>query len=209
MRILTGPFTRGRNSLTRKSAFLLGAICTVMACDRGPGSRANENQTTSTAITAGDSANGTKPVQIDSAHGAPAALVASSVGAADTTSDIVGLRCTPAVFSQKDTITLRMESPHGDYLMVSQPDSTAFFLSYPDSTEPRNFFLVQADSFALMSLVRFRADVKSRPRVYGRDTLETVFSKPGKYLLTIGRKLESEHATDIHRCTIRLVASKP
>src|SRR5436853_7384114 len=135
---------RRRNSLTRKSAFLLGAICTVMACDRGPASHATESQTTSTATTASESANGRSPVPIDSAHGAPAALVTSSVGAADTTSDIVGLRCTPAVFSQKDTITLRMESPHGEYLMVSQPDSTTFFLSYPDSTEPRNFFLVQA-----------------------------------------------------------------
>src|SRR3954469_73803 len=209
MRILTLPCTRRRNSLTRKSAFLLGAVCTLMACESGPASRTDENQRTSPATKPGESANARNPAPIDSAHGAPAALVASSVGAADTTSDIVGLRCTPAVFTQNDTITLRMESPHGDYLMVSQPDSTVFFLSYPDSTEPRNFFLVQADSFALMPLVRFRADVKSRPRVYGRDTLETVFSKPGKYTLTIGHKLESEHASELHRCTIRLVAQKP
>lgn len=209
MRILTIPFKPGRNSLTLKSAFLLGAIFTVMACDRGPASQANESRTTSTATSASESANARNSVLIDSAHGAPAALVASSVGIADNNSNITGLRCTPAVFSQKDTITLRMESPHGEYLMVSQPDSTVFFLSYPDSTEPRNFFLVQADSFALMPLVRFRADVKSRPRVYGRDTLETVFSKPGKYVLTIGHKLESEHASEVYRCTIRLVANKP
>src|SRR4051812_8551991 len=101
-----------------------------MACEHGPASHADENQSTSTATKPGESANARNSAPIDSAHGAPAALVASSVGAADTTSNIVGLRCTPAVFTKKDTIILRMESPHGEYLMVSQPDSTVFFLSY-------------------------------------------------------------------------------
>jgi len=106
----------------------------------------------------------------------------------------------------KDTITLRMETPHGEYLTVTQPDSTEFYLSYPNPTESRNFFLVPADSFAQMPTIRFRADIRSRPRIYGRDTLEPVFSKPGKYVLTIGHKLESEASSEIHRCTIRLVS---
>lgn len=193
--------------MRRKSAFLL-AILSLMACDSGSASHANESQVTSKTTVVPESANAKNSISIDSAHGAPAALVASGVGATDTTGNFVGLRCTPAIFSPKDTITLRMGSPHGEYLMVSQPDSTVFFLSYPDSTEPRNFFLVQADSFASMPLLRFKADVKSRPRVYGRDTLETVFSKPGKYTLTIGHKLESEHASEIHTCTLRL-SNKP
>jgi hypothetical protein len=106
----------------------------------------------------------------------------------------------------KDTITLRMRTPHGEYLKVMQPDSTIFYLSYPDPTESRNFFLVPADSFAEMPIIRFKADVRSRPRIYGRDTLEPVFSKPGKYVVTVGHKMESEAASEIHRCTIRLVS---
>jgi hypothetical protein len=101
-----------------------------------------------------------------------------------------------------------MATPHGEYLAVMQPDSTHFYLSYPHPTESRNFFLVPSDSFAEMPTIRFRADVRSRPQIYGRDTLEPVFAKPGKYVLTIGHKLESEQSSQIHRCAIQLVPTK-
>jgi hypothetical protein len=194
--------------LKRKIAITVGAGWILAAC--GTGGRETENHASSSSAGAVNSVNAANRVSVDSAHGAPAALVplssedAAQVAAAS--SDTIGLRCMPSVFSRSDTITLRMENPHGEYLMVSQPDSTPFFLSYPDSTEPRNFFLVAADSFAQMPVIRFRAGVRSRPRIYGRDTLESVFTKPGKYVLTIGHKLETEHASGIHRCTIRLVS---
>jgi len=130
-----------------------------------------------------------------------AALVPSTE-AEDTS--LVGFYYSPSVVTVKDTITLRMEIPHGEYLAIMGPDSAMFFLSYPNPTEPRSWFLAQADSFAQMQTIRFRADVRSRPRVYGRDTLEAVFAKPGNYVLTVGHKLESEHASEIQTCTVRL-----
>ena len=194
--------------MKQKIAITLGAAWILAACEHT--ARENESHASSSSASAVTSGNAANRVSIDSAHGAPAALVPMpSEGAAQVaaaSSDTIGLRCMPSVFSRSDTITLRMESPHGEYLMVSQPDSTPFFLSYPDSTEPRNFFLVAADSFAKMPAIRFRADVRSRPRVYGRDTLESVFTKPGKYVLTIGHKLETENASEIHRCTMRFVS---
>lgn len=200
--------TRSPSKLLQKPIFTIGVALLLMSCERTAKPRENGSEASSTPTAGVRAPTPTSSSLIDSAHGAPAALVASPSGAADSAMDIEGLQCSPPVFSLKDTITLRMEYPHGEYLMVSQPDSTPFFLVYPDTTEPRNFFLVPADRFVTMPAIRFRADVKSLPRVYGRDTLETVFAKPGKYVVTIGHRLETEAASDVYKCTIRLVTNK-
>jgi hypothetical protein len=153
-----------------------------------------------------ESANAASEPFVDSSLLAPSALITSPSQAGDTLADTVDFACTPALATLKDTITLRMRTPHGEYLEVMQPDSTHFYLSYPSPTESRNFILVPSDSFAEMPIIRFKADVRSRPRIYGRDTLERIFNKPGKYVVTIGHKMESEAASEIHRCTIRLVS---
>ena len=101
-----------------------------------------------------------------------------------------------------------MEHPHGEYLTVVGPDSTMFFLIYPSPSEPPEHLLMTSETFAETSIIRFRADVTAKPQVYGRDTLEPVFKRPGKYVLTIGRKLESEHASQIHKCSIRFAPTK-
>jgi hypothetical protein len=49
----------------------------------------------------------------------------------DNSTNAPGLQCAPRIFSRRDTLTLRMEHPHGEYLVVTQPDSTAFYLVYP------------------------------------------------------------------------------
>lgn len=194
--------------MKRKIAITLGAVWILAACEHTP--RENESHSSSPLAGAVDSVKVANRVSIDSAHGTPAALVplppqtAAQIAAAD--SNTIELRCMPSVFSRSDTITLLMEYPHGEYLIVSQPDSTEFRLSYPDPREWRNFTLVPSDSFAQMPEIRFRADIRSRPSVYGRDTLEPVFAKPGKYVVTIGHKMESEAASEIHECTIRLVS---
>ena len=182
------------------------AACILASCGRSP--LKDRGETSSTTASGGESANTVRPL-VDSTQLAPSALIASPSQAADTSTDIVGLICAPTVATLRDTITLRMETPHGEYLTVTRPDNVEFYLSYPGPRESRNFYLVPADSFAQMPTIRFRADVRSRPRIYGRDTLEPVFSKAGKYVLRIGHKLESERASEIHTCTIRFVANKP
>lgn len=182
------------------------AACILASCGRS--SLKDEGHASSTTVSGGESANTVSRPLVDSTQLAPSALIESRSQAGDTSTDIVGLVCTPTVATLKDTITLRIETPHGEYLTVTQPDNTEFYLSYPGPRESRNFYLVPADSFAQMPTIRFRANVSSRPRIYGRDTLEPVFAKPGKYVLTIGHKLESEQSSQIHRCTIRLVPTK-
>jgi hypothetical protein len=185
-------------------ALTIVAGCILTSCARS--SLKDESKTSSTTASGVESTNTASRPLVDSTQLAPSALIASPSQGPDTLADTVDLICTPALATLKDTITLRMRTPHGEYLKVMQPDSTIFYFSYPDPTESRNFFLVPADSFAQMPRIRFKADVRSRPRIYGRDTLELVFSKPGKYVVTIGHKLESEAASEIHRCTIRLVS---
>lgn len=175
------------------------------ACDR---SSATSNTASSASVITADSAS-TQPASAPrSTYLTSSALVPALLRPGDALPDSVDLECSPHTFTLNDTITMRMQTPHGEYLMVRQPDSTTFFLSYPNPAEGPNFLLVQADSFAEMPMIRFRADVRSRPQVYGRDTFETVFSRPGKYVLTIGHKLESEQSSQIHNCTVRLVPTK-
>ena len=192
------PSTHARNevhALNGHITLTIVAAGILASCERS--SLKNESQASST----------TRPL-VDSSLLARSALIASPFQAADTLADTVDFTCSPSLATVKDTITLRMRTPHGEYLTVMQPDSTHFYLSYPGPTESRNFYLVPSDSFAEMPTIRFRADVRSRPQIYGRDTLEPVFSKPGKYVLTIAHKLESEAASEIHKCTIRIVPNK-
>jgi hypothetical protein len=117
--------------------------------------------------------------------------------AADTSVNAPGLQCSPKVFSVHDTITLRMENPHGEYLMVYAPDSTVFYLSQPD---PRADVLMPSDSFSVTPIVRFRADVMADPGGYYP---RPVFRDTGNYVLVIGHNMASEAGSDIYRCTIR------
>jgi hypothetical protein len=59
-------------------------------------------------------------------------------------------------------------------------------------------------------ITRFRADVRAKPAVYGRDTLEPVFNAAGKYIIEVGDNLESEGGAEfIWKCTIRFDPRKP
>lgn len=97
-----------------------------------------------------------------------------------------------------------MTIPHGEYLAVTPPDTTWFYLIYPHP-DPSDHVLESSEAFVDMPTIRFPADLKAKPRVYGRDTLEAVFREAGDYVLRIGRKLESDRASEIHKCTVRFM----
>src|SRR4051794_15176819 len=46
------------------------------------------------------------------------------------------LDCTPANFGPKDTLSLRMNTPHGDYLIATQPGDSLFYVIYPQLNVP-------------------------------------------------------------------------
>jgi hypothetical protein len=103
---------------------------------------------------------------------------------------------------------LRMETPHGGYLAAVQPNGTMFYLIYPlPEDSGRKYSLVPSKTFEEMSTIRFRADVRAKPLVYGRDTLENVFSVPGKYVLHLGDNLAGEGG-QVHKCAVRFVPRK-
>lgn len=126
----------------------------------------------------------------------------------DTSIKAPNLQCAPKMFSRRDTITMRMEVPHGEYLVVIQPNGTWFYLVYPHDVDGPNYSLVPSDTFKAMPTIRFRGDVKGKPWVYGRDTLETVFQEPGKYVLETGANIASERGSQIWKCSVRFVPQK-
>lgn len=207
---------------------VLLATVVVTYCKPSPPASRSQGQTdsssinsqASTTIVSSSSTNAdfqtpsatAKSSSVGGDDGAPSALVTGSVTDAkqivDTSTSAPGLQCAPKTFSRRDTLTLRMERPHGEYLIVVQPDSTMFYLVYPNPRESARFLLMSSENFTDLPEIRFRADVQSRPRIYGRDTLEPVFQKPGKYILEIGHNLESDQSSGVYTCTVRLVPDK-
>ncbi|HYS69611.1 MAG TPA: hypothetical protein VEM14_05170 [Gemmatimonadaceae bacterium] len=130
----------------------------------------------------------------------------------DTSLDAPNFQCAPKLFTRRDTLTLRAEVPHGGWLTVTQPDGTTFELVAPPmSRDPGtpNYSIMNPEVFANTLILRLRADIRSRPAIYGRDTLEPVFRATGDYKFTIGENLATEFDEQDHQdpnwyCTIRL-----
>lgn len=117
------------------------------------------------------------------------------------------LSCTPEIFGAGDTLTVRMRTPHGDYLTANQPDGTLFFIVYPQRGVPtRNTSLVPSDGFKTTSTLRLPATLRAQPWVYGRDTTEALFSQPGTYILWVGENLEGDFNPRSVSCRVKFVA---
>lgn len=126
----------------------------------------------------------------------------------DTSLDAPNFQCAPKVLTQRDTVILRAEVPHGGWLLLERPDGTSFDLVSPIPDEGYGK-LLDSEAFKNTLIVRFRADIRSRPQVYGRDTLEQVFNLPGEYTFTIGENLGTEYDEEDPNwhCKIRVAAS--
>ena len=119
------------------------------------------------------------------------------------------LTCSPRTIGRGDTLTVRMLTPHADYLGVDHPDGTLFFIVYPtygDST--RKYSLIPSESFKTVATFQIPADIKAHPRVYGRDSVEPLFTRSGNYTIMLGR-LETDHGPPVVRCTVRFQDPTP
>jgi hypothetical protein len=114
------------------------------------------------------------------------------------------LRYSPNSFSEGDTLTLTMVTPHAEYLAVDHPDRTVCFIVYPTFGEPtRKYSMMPSEDFKTVASLRIPADIKANPRVYGRENgVERVFDKPGTYVLRIG-ELETDYGPPISKCVVR------
>lgn len=146
------------------------------------------------------------PAATDSTPPVPAAKDSSLVVPVPASNDSVSepLTCTPNTFGPGDTLTLRMRTPHGDYLTVTRTNGTVYFIVYPQWGKPRRrYSLIPSDDFRQIATLRLPSDVRAIVREVGRDTIpETVFTNAGKYLLRMGENLESDYGNPNFTCPL-------
>jgi hypothetical protein len=131
----------------------------------------------------------------------------SLVGDADDESsppmeDSISFGCTPKSFGPRDTLTFRMETPHGDEMAVTTPDKTWYQFVYRPGTPNENYSLAPGETFKTMSTLKVPADIRMPPAVYGRDTPEVVFNRPGQYVVVMGQNLHSDYTERPYICRI-------
>lgn len=117
---------------------------------------------------------------------------------------LTAISCAPGKLSGDDTLTVHMRPPHGDYLIITAPNGTVFFVVYPQLGDPRRkYSQVPSDSFRKAQTMRLAGTLRANPRVYGRDTtIEPVFTQPGKYQIRVGEHLESDFAAESAVCEV-------
>ena len=123
----------------------------------------------------------------------------------DTTESGSAFQCAPRMFTEADTLTLRMSAPHGSWLSVKRPDETTFYLVSPVSGSIPNYSIVQPDSFPNKVMVRFLGGIVSRPGPDNSGAMTGIFGQSGYYQFRVGNDLGTNHAHDVQECTIKLV----
>jgi hypothetical protein len=123
----------------------------------------------------------------------------------DTSANAPDFQCAPPMFTEADTLTLRITAPHGDWLSVKRPDETMFYLVTPSSGNAPNYSIVPSDSFPNRIMVRFLGGLVTRPGPDGNGSMTAVFNQPGHYEFRVGSDLPTHRPRDVRECTIRLV----
>jgi hypothetical protein len=119
-----------------------------------------------------------------------------------------GLTCEPSRVRASDTLVMRMPVPHGPTFHISAPDQTPFIVVFhgegqPDRTQRRS--LLAPDDFRTMSELRLHVGtLKAGVWVFGRDTNELVFTRPGMYRLRVGSDMETDGPI-YAECLVRFV----
>ena len=103
-----------------------------------------------------------------------------------------------------------MAVPHGDYLVVTHPNGTVYFVVYPPFNQPtKSYSLMPSKDFRTVETLKLPWDVRAIPRVYGRDTVrEAVFSGSGRYEVRMGENLESDSRNVSFECQLTFSEAK-
>ena len=117
------------------------------------------------------------------------------------------LSCEPAVVGQRDTLRLTMGLPHGPTFHIATPDGTPFIVVFHGEGERdrgQRRSLVPPDSFARLTRLDLAIGaLKAGAWVFGRDTNEKVFVRPGFYRLRVGSDMETDGPI-YAECVVRL-----
>ncbi len=150
------------------------------------------------------------PARPPSAHSITSGNASSTVSRADDESsppidDSTAFSCTPKSFGPRDTLTFRMETPHGDYLTIRTPADVFYYFVYPRLGLPTRSYssMVPSEAFKTMSTLKVPGDIRLPPQIYGKDTIpEVVFSRPGQYVVNMGENLPSDHTGPPYICRV-------
>ena len=134
-----------------------------------------------------------EPVRADSASGAVAVATAPALSVPPTDSN---LTCEPQLLRRQDVLTMRMPTPHGPTMMAIAPDSTQYLVVFHGeggADRARKKSLAPPETFAKTPELNLDPKLMTAaPRVFGRDTNEALFTKPGGYRLIVGSDLETD-----------------
>jgi hypothetical protein len=115
------------------------------------------------------------------------------------------LRCSPARLGPADTLTLAMRVPHGRELSVQNPAGDFFMLVLANPDAADGPMLMPAAAFRTLAEVRLPvASLRARPFVFGRDSTELVFARPGPYQVHVAEVLNTDDGTPVSTCTVQL-----
>jgi hypothetical protein len=123
----------------------------------------------------------------------------------DTTASAPDFQCAPRMFTEADTLTLRIATPHGDWLSVKRPDETVFYLVAPKAEGAPNYSVMPSDTFKDQVQLRFLGEITSRPGLGGSGDMGAIFNQRGHYTFRVGTDLGTNRPSDVRECTIRLV----
>lgn len=188
------------------AAVLVSGAVALASCERST----PEGQTELSS----DSSSRVTQTSTSSTERGPATLtdsVSATANSATASPDITDrpLTCAPTTFGPNDTLTLRMKTPHGDYLTATPPGGTVYFIVYPTLGEPtRRYSLVPSETFKTMNTLRLPASVTATPRIAGRDTIpETFFARSGNYVLYLGQNMETDFPKSVS-CRVRFIQDR-
>lgn len=176
-----------RNALAEGSvlaqvASIVGAMAFLAACGDGPNRSRQDSMELSAAPTVD-----TQPQPVSEI----------------TVTGPQSLRCDPGTFSSDDTLTLAMNAPHGAFLAVIAPGGRWFYLIHTFGGFPGySPSVIPPQSFQVMPVYRIPASVRARPAIYGRDSLEAVFDRPGEYRIVLAEKLGTDYGPPPVECVV-------
>lgn len=187
----------------------LAVVAILAACARTDTSAGVDSTASRATSTSGDTAqNVAAPASTTSVVDSHASLIIDSVAAPGGSAQ-EPLRCSPTTLHPGDTLTIRMSIPHGHYLTVTRSGGTTYFLVFPPVQSNPALSLMPSEEFARVGALRIPAAVRGVPYVYGRDTtLESVFDRPGKYLLQVGDNIGTDSGTPPASCDLTVISDK-
>ena len=194
--------------MTRRTKANAIALVILASCAREAAVHDVPASPPSVAAIPSGNASSTVSRATDSSHQAADSII----GDADDESlppidDSTAFSCSPKSFGPRDTLTFRMETPHGDYLTVLTPADVFYYFVYPQPAAPtRQYSIVPSEAFKTMSTLKVPGDVRLPPRIYGKDTIpEVVFSQPGQYIVKMGENLESDYTGRPYICRLTFI----